>query len=360
MDGYVGKSWHVAWASSMAMAVLAVAGAGPGCDSAPDHSPLDASADVGQADTGIPIGDTGHIAYDSASSHDAGSIPTGPFEPKRVVPPSTVCDAGDTHLYVIHVLDFAVTSAATGQTPGFNLDLHNTIAGGDTGCGHMDRRFDIDQNGVVEEEEFGVDNQLAELVPILHAYFALQENVDAGDLLLLVEVSNVENLENDPCVYVALLLGLVPDGAMLEHDYDGRIAPGQAFEIDSASYDEFGNPRMAAKGLIEQGRLYAAPMELELPFPVEEGQSIWPVDEAQLAFNMAAGHLGVGVLGGRLHVDDFITSVGGLLPDDFPPETVRSFLEPLMDLNPVASNTNCDSISLAFSFAAVTAEEHQE
>jgi hypothetical protein len=376
MIGYVGKSWHRRggrWASSMAMAVLAVAGAGPACDAAPDHSPLDASADVGQPDTGIPvgdsadvgqpdtgipIGDSGHIAYDDGSSHDAGSIPPGPFEPKRAVPPSTVCDAGDTHLYVIHVLAFAVTSAETGQTPGFNLDLHNTIADGNTGCGHMDRRFDIDQNGVVEEEEFGVDNQLVELGSLLDGFLDLQGSVNAGDLLLLVEVSNVENLVNDPCVDVALLLASVPAGSILEHDAEGRLAPGQAFEIDPSSYDEFGSPRMAAKGLIEGGRAYVGPMQLELLFPVEEGQSTWPLDEAQLAFNMAAGHLGVGILGGGLHVDDLLTSVGGLLPDDFPPETVRSFLEPLMDLNPDANNANCDSVSMAFSFAAVGAEEH--
>jgi hypothetical protein len=363
MDGYMRKSWRrrgVRWGSPTAMAVFTVVWAGPGCDSAPDHSPLDASADVGQADTGIPMGDSGHIAYDDGSSHDAGSIPAGPFEPKRVVPPTTVCQTGAAYLYVINVIDFARTSVQTGQTPGFNLDRHNTIAGGNTGCGHMDRRFDIDQNGVVEEEEFGVDNQLAELASILGGFLDLQGSVNAGDLLLLVEISNVENLDNDPCVDVALLLGAIPAGGILVHDSEGRLALGQAFEVDSASYDEIGNPRMAAKGLIEQGRLYAGPLALELPLSVEEGAAEWPLRDAQLAFNVAPGRLSVGVLGGGLHVGDLLEAVTSLLPDDFPPETVRSFLEPLMDLNPDAHNANCDSVSMAFSFAAVSAEEHEE
>jgi hypothetical protein len=336
-------------ASFMAMAVVAVAGAGPGCNSGSGHLPFFPGADTGPLDSGSPE-DTGTNASDPANC----------FEPKRVVPPTTVCSPGDTHLFVVNILDFARTSAETGQTPGFNLDLCNTVAGGNTGCGYMDRRFDIDQNGVVAEEEHGVDNQLAELASILAALWMLQDSVDAGDPLLMVRVANVQSLVNDPCVDVALLLASVPAGSVLEHDAEGRLAPGQEFDIDPSSYDGTGNPKMAAKGLIEQGRLYAGPMTVELPLPLEDGLTIWRLRNAQLAFNMATDHLDVGTVGGGINVDDFIASVDGLLSDDFPPQTFREFLEPLMDLNPDANNTNCDSVSIAFSFEAVTAEEHQE
>jgi hypothetical protein len=341
MDGCVEQSqWRrgVRRPAFMAMAGLAVAWAGQGCSRA-HHQPR--------------IGADAEVRADS-------SVPPGCFEPIRTVSPATVCEAGDTHLYVVNVLDFARTNVITGETPGFNLDLCNTPAGGSTGCGHMDRRFDIDQNGIVAREELGVDNQLAELAAILDGLLELQHNVDAGDLLLLVEVTNVVSFEDDPCVDVALLLGSMPEGGILVHDDDGRLAPGQAFEIDPASYDGSGNARMAAKGLIENGRVYVGPATINLELPADGTVVTFPAQDAHLAFNMTSANLGVGVLGGGLNVDDLITSLSGLLPDDFPPETVRRFLEPLMDLNPDAHNANCDSVSMAFSFAAVSAEEHEE
>jgi hypothetical protein len=338
MAGYVGLSqWRrgVWRPASVAMAGLAVTWAGQGCSAAHHEPRIRADAEI-------------------------RPVTSGCLEPIRVVSPTTVCEAGDTHLYVVNVLDFARTNLITYETPGFNLDLCNTPAGGTTGCGHMDRRFDIDQNGIWEREELGVDNQLVELAPILDGFLELQHNVDAGHLLLLIEVTHVESLEDDPCVDVALLLGSIPEGGILVHDGDGRLSPGQAFEIDPASYDGAGNPRMAAKGLIENGRVYVGPATIPLELPADGVVVTLPTQDAHLAFNMTSANLGVGVLGGGLNVDDFIASIAGLLPDDFPPATVRSFLEPLMDLNPDANNTNCDSISLAFSFAAVTAEEHQE
>jgi hypothetical protein len=292
--------------------------------------------------------------------------PTGdpffaPDARKTPLPPTGPCaETGDSYFYVVNVLGFATTSAETGQTPGFNLDGYNTPAGGSSGCGHMDRRFDVDQDGTVEDDENGIDNQLAELASILGSVLNLQAMVDDGDILILVEAKHVDSLTNDDCVEVDLLLGDVPDGVTLEYDASGRIAAGQAFEINPSSYDAGGKALISGLGSIVNGRLYIGPVTLNLTVPVDGNDVVLGIQTGQVAFNPSAGALTVGVIGGALNVDALLEAVGSLLPSDFPPETVRSFLEPLMDINPDANNANCDSVSLGLSFSAVEAEEYEE
>jgi hypothetical protein len=305
----------------------------------------------------------GAVALVGCGSDDevAGDPYYAPNERKTPVPPTAACaDTGDSYFYVVNVLGFATTSAETGQTPGFNLDGYNTPAGGSSGCGHMDRRFDVNQDGVVEDDENGIDNQLAELASILASVLNLQAMVDDGDILILVEAKHVDSLTSDECVEVDLLLGDVPEGETLEYDASGRIAAGQAFVINPSSYDANGNALISGLGSIVDGRLYIGPVTLNLTVPVDGNDVVLGIQTGQVAFNPSATALTVGVIGGALNVDALLDAVGSLLPDDFPPETVRSFLEPLMDINPDENNANCDSVSLGLSFGAVEAEEYEE
>jgi hypothetical protein len=317
----------------------------------------------------LSMATAGAVALVGCGGDDNGTVdPPDPDDPyyapderSTPVPPTSACaDTGDSYFYVVSVLDFATTSAETGQTPGFNLDGYNTPAGGSSGCGHMDRRFDVNQDGVVEEDENGIDNQLAELAPILSGFLTLQDMVDAGDILILVEAKYVDSLTNDDCVEVDLLLGELPPDTTLVLGEDGRIEPGQAFVISESSYDASGNALISGLGSIVNGRLYIGPVTLNLTVPVDGADVTLGIQSGQVAFNTSATALDVGVIGGALNVDALLDAVGSLLPDDFPPETVRSFLEPLMDINPDANNANCDSVSLGLVFGAVAAEEYQE
>jgi hypothetical protein len=287
------------------------------------------------------------------------------FEPHQrstPVPPTSACaDTGNSYFYVVSVLDFATTSTETNQTPGFNIDGYNTPVSGTSGCGHPDRRFDVNQDGMVLDDENGIDNQLADLAPLLSGFLSLQDMVDGGDVLILVEAKYVDSLTNDDCVQVDLLLGEVPAGETLVLDASGRIAPGQAFVISDASYDDDGNPLISGLGSIVNGRLYIGPVTLSLSFPVDAQTEITlAIQSAQVAFNISATTLGVGVIGGALNVDALLSAVGGLLPDEFPPDTIRGILEPMMDINPDTNNANCDSVSLGLVFNGVDAEEHEE
>jgi hypothetical protein len=283
------------------------------------------------------------------------------FEPHQrstPVPPTSACaDTGNSYFYVVNVLDFATTSTETNQTPGFNIDGYNTPVSGTSGCGHPDRRFDVNQDGMVLDDENGIDNQLADLAPLLSGFLSLQDMVDGGDVLILVEAKYVDSLTNDDCVQVDLLLGEVPAGETLVLDASGRIAPGQAFVISDASYDDDGNPLITGLGSIVNGRLYIGPVNLNLSVPVDGNDVVLGIQTGQVAFNPSAAALSVGVIGGALNVDALLDAVGSLLPSEFPPDTIRGILEPMMDINPDTNNANCDSVSLGLVFSAVEAEE---
>jgi hypothetical protein len=323
---------------------LAVAGCSALLDLEGDFARDAGAEDVGPPDTAEPDGS------------DAASVEDVCFDPVPLGVNPSGCAGGYTYTYVVSVLDFAVTDAITGQTPGFNLDWCNTTDGGNTGCGHMDRSYDVDQNGTLEGPELGVDSQLSEVAGILGGFLPLQSAVDDGELLLLVVISGVHDLQDDSCVEVTLLRGEVPEGVTLEHDSNGRIAPGQAFAVDPASYDATGEPLQRAQGVVRNGRLFMELTTFLLAIAVDDGVEFRiTLHEAQAAFELSAAQLSVGVVAGSLDVDTFSDSVGSFWPE-FPPETVRSFVEPLADLNPDEDNANCDQISAGLVFAAVDAE----
>jgi hypothetical protein len=271
------------------------------------------------------------------------------------------CDAnaeGETHLYLIHVFDLPHREPAPDDdiVPGFNVDGCNTRPLGPTGCGQPDWRFDIDQNGVIEGIEEGVDNQLASpfLADVLDMYIPLQSEVDAGNNLVLVEVSGVNDaaLLNDTCVAVTLLRGTLPGAATLEHDGNGRLAAGQAFHLDRES------PLLVAQGQLTNGRVLLGSVPLTLTLSLEGASIDFPFDPAWMTFTLTESALAVGILGGGSDLETLVSALGAYLETlDVPLEVVRAFLAPLADLEPDENSESCTAISLALVFEAVTAVE---
>jgi hypothetical protein len=286
-----------------------------------------------------------------------GGAHVPPGCPEVEYAPSAACSGeGETYVFVMDVMELAVTDRLTGETPGFNLDGCNTPAGGTTGCGHMDRRFDIDQNGWFEGLDNGIDNQLAEVAPLFESVPLAFPNVWDGDRVLLLEVKDVDSIVDDSCVQVSFLWGMVPEEAELEL-VDGRVVPGQTFDIDAARSHQAGGPqpRITAQGILQNGRVFAGPMALEVVMAGEGGVTPLDLHTGYVAFDMTADGLDVGVIGGGLELEGFLDGVGLLMIDDFPPEIWRSFLEPLTDLEPDANNLNCESVSVGLTFTAVPA-----
>jgi hypothetical protein len=221
-----------------------------------------------------------------------------------------------------------------------------TEAGGPTGCGQMDWRFDVNQDGALED---GIDNQLGtSLEGVIVDFVDLQQEVDEGDILLLVEVSGLNDPNDDACVEVALLAGALPEGATLDRDDDGHLAPDQSFVLDR------GNPVVAAQGVLEGGRLLLGPVDLTLAVSVDGNPTHFPIDPGWITFTLSEASLDVGILGGGSELDGLIDAVDTAL-DDVGPDVVENLLGPITDLNPDANGENCTAISLAVAFEAVTA-----
>lgn len=266
-------------------------------------------------------------------------------------PPATDnCEEeGDTHWYVVNVLDFGSQDFDTGQTPGFNIDGCNTRvdgSAGNTGCGHMDHQYDIDQDGVVEGPERGIDNMMSALSGALGSFLDVQEMVDDGEILILVEVSGVTDLQNDSCVNAALYLGQLPEGEELENG----IEPGMMFEIDPDSLDDMGEPLVQAEGVLEDGRLIIGPVDIVLDIPFEGEEVTFAIENGQVALTLGENELSEGVIGGGLDVADLSQMVEELAGLD-----IGGLLEMNADLWEDENNENCESISISLTFGAVDA-----
>jgi hypothetical protein len=302
-------------------------------------------------------GGTGDAGTDGPVDLDGHILTCEPPQPVVV----SGCEAnaeGEERLYLIHILNVGRRGEPpdTDIVPGFDVDGCITRLGGPTGCGQPDWRFDIDQNGVIEGPEEGVDNQLASpvLSAVLEIYVPLQDEVDAGNILLLLKVSGVNDAmwTDDPCVDVTLLRGSLPENAELEYDADDRLAAGQTFETDSA------DPLLVAQGELKNGRLLLGPAPLTLSVSIGGEPVDFPFDPAWLTFTPGSTSLDVGILGGKADLEALVTSLGGFLATlDVPLDVVRDYLVPLADLDPDESNANCSAISLGLAFAGVLAEE---
>jgi hypothetical protein len=288
-----------------------------------------------------PGGDTGTDAGTDTGTDAGGPLCTPPMPPAV----SGCGPGGATFLFAISRIAIGVADGSTGHTPGFNIDGCNTPADGPTGCGHMDSTFDIDGNGLIEGRENGIDNQFAALAPTVTMFLDLQALVREGQLLWLVELSGVNSIDNDDCVDVAILRGVVPGGGLPAPAPDGTLMGGQTFDIDDRSYDSGGQALAFAQGRIDGGRLRIGPVTMPLAVHVEQG--LWAPDlfDAQLLVDGATGTF-EGVLGGGLAVESLVELVAAASGVDR--DSVRGLLEVLADLVPDETNEHCEQISAGF------------
>jgi hypothetical protein len=184
----------------------------------------------------------------------------------------------------------------------------------------------------------------------------LQDEVNAGNLLLLVQLEGIDDFENDDCVDVTILVAKVPEGEELVLE-DERIAPGQAFEIDDASFAPPGEARVFGQGAIDNGRLRMGPLTFPLDIPMG-GDDVLPLVllDAQVTFSGAdTAALVAGIIGGGLDVAASVDAINTLFGEDVVSVAV---LRALADLAPDINNENCERLSIGLEFAAVWAQLH--
>jgi hypothetical protein len=263
-----------------------------------------------------------------------------------------MCDTGETYLFVASVIDIGQADP-TGDpniVPGFNLDGITSDDTDPMGC------FKTDFNSGPPDNIEGVDNQLGPILAALEGSFdvsgSIADAIADGSIALMMKVSNVDELANDSCVTVEILLGEVPGGGAPMLGGDGLLVPGQTFDIDSRSVG------MATfEGAIVNGRVQGGPVAIPLAVPLDETTTLTlNIANAEVRFNIGDGtSVNTGVIGGGLDIEETLTAIT-MAVMDVPEMLARTLLENQADLAP-DSTGQCRSVSMGLIFDGVSAVE---
>lgn len=281
---------------------------------------------------------------------DPGAEAPAEEDPEQVADPvqddwSPVEGAGPQQLLMaVDTIGFA-EEQEPGIVPGFDVDGKTSNAGDAETCFQPDF--------VSPSGEPGIDNQFAIILPGFQLVGLgpfqqlLQNSIDEGGLLIMWELSGVDDLENDDEVTLTYRLG---EGTPLLGT-DGLLLSGQTFEQHPES------PEQVLPGArIEDGVLKAGPFAARIPAVVFGVQyEIGIVDayfEGRLTYD---GGMESGLIGGGVPMSDIMdiavvadTMDGGIL------DAVTALFSGLADL---AQNEEgeCTQLSAAVVFTAVSA-----
>lgn len=302
-----------------------------------------------------------------------GGEPTYTFEPwdplcTGEAPPASCPDrtvvlpeGGDPVTYTYVVADMSLPMATPeGVAAGFNVDGIDSM-GGSTASDANCQEFNPDFTSPTDPD-VGIDNALQGLVGLIEGLLdaadcpggttegcldaTLQEQIDTGSLILLLEVADVNDLTYDSDVTVTLALGEVPGGGAPMIDGTGALAAGQAFDrvMDLAT----------VPGDIFNGRARMQTDLLPLSIPAGGVDLTLNISQAELRFDITADGLTRGNLGGVIQIQALVDAVEAAMPGFG--ETVRSVLEPVADVGPLdADPAICESMSVGFLLGGTTA-----
>lgn len=226
---------------------------------------------------------------------------------------------------------------------GFDLDGEQTETGDSSGCGVGD--------AVGPDGTLGIDNAFGRMLPALEstefvaADGILAALISSGELLLVAEVSGIDDWSNDSCVSAAMYRGIgVP---MLTTD--GLILPDQTLELDQDFANQYFPETSLVSGSVE-GRPLNTVMPLQFlnasfDFPLANGAIRYDLHEDGTMSGVLAGGIGVQYL-----VDLFNGEAGGV--DDSLADLFESLLPVLADLEPDETGT-CTRLSATLVFEAV-------
>lgn len=262
--------------------------------------------------------------------------------PEDTATPGTCDNAEQKATYVISVLEFTAAEK-DGSAWGFNLDGLVSKSDDPTGCGKADL---VDPEG-----HEGIDNAFVSLMPLIENTEAaairglLQDAVDAGELLLLIEISGLDDLENDDCVTVAVspAIGTPMQGT------DGRMLDSQSFGRDPDA-----PPAVVSGASVVNGRLVAQGFPLTLSLEILDAELALEIPEGAIQVDLAADGTGAtGHLGGGFSIDYVMEIVDGNGVDDTLTELLRSLLPAVADLDGEAGT--CKYLSVDLEYEAIPA-----
>ena len=245
----------------------------------------------------------------------------------------------DAHANVVRAYSFT-RELEPGVAEGFDLDGVESPEDDVDSCGHGDF---TDPEG-----RTGVDNQLAAVWGPIEAFVGeaveglLQGAVNEGRLLLMVELTGVDDLVNDDSISVHVFRGaLDPEIGTL-----GLIAPDQTYDIDTSIPVSTVLDAAIVDGVVDVG-----PVEFSLPIDILEANFVMDVGQGRVRFEIDEDGTFHGLLGGSVNVDDML---GELLATDAAEEVklVEPFFRNFADMAPVGGV--CSRFSVAFGFEGTT------
>ncbi len=238
---------------------------------------------------------------------------------------------------------------------GMNLDGNADGAATAKTCKH--------QNFTGLDGTAGVDNQMYRLFGCVYAWRSnghIEQNANSHRLssglgMILIEVTDIDDMRNDDHVDVTFYRGLDPFAL----DSAGHVLPFSSYRIDM----ENGKPRYGDKvsGKIVDGAIVTEAADVHLPFFGNYQYMNQEIRDLQLRLEIAAdGKTAKGLVGGYYSVDQIYRYVSGML-GAFPNTTQFSCpgiyvaAHELADGYPDAKTGECTMLSSAFKLEAVAA-----
>ncbi len=231
-----------------------------------------------------------------------------------------------------------------GVSKGFDLDGQVTLEDGPTGCGIADF---VHPDGTP-----GIDNSFAPILPALENVGGdaldplVQESINAGELLLLIEMEELDDVTTDDCVNLHVQRAIGPPAI----GTDGLILPGQTFEQDLDAPDS-----IVECATLTDGVLFAQPFNMRLPLNIFDEFVDFEMLDGILDMEFNDDGTYTGAFAGGVSTAELIDNVNGLdaIPEAIP-ELIETVMDVRADLAPTAGG-NCSRISIAFQFEGVSA-----
>ncbi|MCA9601937.1 MAG: hypothetical protein R3A78_06030 [Polyangiales bacterium] len=328
-------------------------------------------------DGGKDGGDSDADGSEPDAGHQGGTIPDG----GKI----DMCDEGGrSFFYVMRVLDIGTNAwvkenvdanAANNVIPGLNLDATDNsvdyVSAGMSPCG---KRQDFVYPSATSPAYVGIDNRAAVFLADVSGLANIDvskiiaDAIHSGELLLLVKLNNVDiDVENpedetyfpedDACVNLDILIGGVPAETELAFDEGGLLTAGQTFDTKLSSY-EAGKPVVQIFGAkIKDGRLRGGTStKLPVELPTEGSATIdLAIENAKFEFDVNATAISNGVLGGTLNVNTTAQTLATYA--NIQNAIVKAALAGHADINPNATGTQCQDISIGLVYDGVDAVE---
>lgn len=245
-------------------------------------------------------------------------------------------DPTATDVVILKTITFGRRDAEN-HTWGFNLDGLVSDASDAKGCYKPDLE--------TPDGQVGIDSSFSGLVPVLEQTEAravegiIQEGINTGEILIGVELSKVDDRQNDSCVGMRVVRAKGPP--MM--GTDGYIEAGQTYDIDPDALVS-----TVEKATIVDGSLTAGPFDWGMTIDVLAAHLDFTLHDAYVHYELAEDGGGQGYMGGGLNLQYLIDFLATASPASY--DIAKAFLPTAADLKPDSTGA-CTEISAVIEFS---------